>query len=299
MKTSHIILALLALLALGGGAYALTQFGNTTDVAVDPMDTDTMPVEPDGGIGDGAEPLDELLGEQTPADNLAYASETIIGQSVDGATITAYHFGNGTEEILLIGGTHGSDAPNTTALANELRTYFAASETTVPANTRVTIIPTVNPDGLADGSRFNTNNVDLNRNFACDWSATSMWREQEVSGGTAAFSEPEAVAIRDYVAEVNVIGTIVWFAAEGKVYPSACEGVPSRASAELAATFATAAGYPADAEFDAYRINGDMVNWMAGQGIPAISVLLTNRTGTELQKNQAGVAAALEYLSAN
>jgi len=40
-----------------------------------------------------------------------------------------------------------------------------------------------------------------------------------------------------------------------------------------------------------------MVNWMAGEGIPAISVLLTDRSGTEFSKNTAGVRAALELLA--
>lgn len=296
MTTQNILIALLALLLIGGGAYLLLNNGG----AVDTPASDMMPVEPDGGIGDGAQPLDELIGEGDVVDTLTYASETVLGTSVNGAPITAYHFGNGSDEMLLIGGTHGSDAPNTTQLTREFISYLSANEAIVPDNMRITVIPTVNPDGLAVGGsagRFNANDVDINRNFDCDWSRTSMWRNQEVSGGTAAFSEPEARAIRDYVSEINAIGAIVWFAAEGKVYPSACEGSPSNASAALAATFGSAAGYGVEAEFDAYTINGDMVNWMAKEGVPAISVLLTDRTGIEWDKNEAGFLAALESLS--
>jgi len=292
----QIIIASIALLLIGVGAYVLLNTDSSTE-AENPAGT--MPVEPNGGIGDGAEPLDELV-EEPVEDTTTFTSETIIGQSVDGNSIIAHHFGNGMNEVLLIGGTHGSDAPNTTALGNQLITYFTDNESAVPAGMRVTIIPTVNPDGLAIGGtagRFNANDVDLNRNFACDWAATSMWRDQEVSGGTAAFSEPEAQAIRDYVSEVNVSGAIVWFASEGKVYPSACGGNPSPASTNLAQTFATAANYDLGVEFNSYQINGDMVNWMAGEGIPAISVLLSDRSGTEFSKNQAGVIAALELLA--
>ncbi|MCA9912571.1 MAG: hypothetical protein KC496_04465, partial [Anaerolineae bacterium] len=153
-----------------------------------------------------------------------------------------------------------------------------------------------NPDGATKSGaagRFNANNVDLNRNFDCDWSATGVWQNREVSGGTAPFSEPEAAALRDYVNTYDPAAAVVWFGAEGKVYPSACEGTPSKASVTLAATFASAAGYPAEAEFDAYAITGDMVNWMAKQGIPAISVLLTTHEGSEFEKNLAGVQAIL------
>lgn len=295
----QIIIAIIALLLIGAGAYALLSTNTTVETEVGPS-VETMPVEPDGGIGDGAEPLDELIENEPMEETSTYNSQTVIGQSVNGTPIIAHHFGNGMSEVLLIGGMHGSDAPNTTALTNQFITYFEANETAVPDNMRVTVIPTVNPDGLAATGatgRFNANDVDLNRNFACDWSATSMWRDQEVSGGTAAFSEPEARAIRDYVAEVNVAGAIVWFAAEGRVYPSACGGNPSAASVNLAQTFASAANYDYGQEFNSYQINGDMVNWMASEGIPAISVLLTDRSGTELNQNQAGVTAALELLA--
>ena len=295
MNTKYIIIALITLLVIGGGAYWLLN----TDSSVETTAIDTMPVESDGGIGDGATPLDELVDEEV-VDTMSFTSQTVIGQSVNGADITAYHFGTGSNEVLLIGGMHGSDAPNTSALTNEFVAYFTENEPAVPADMRITVIPTMNPDGLAAGGstgRFNANNVDLNRNFGCDWAATSMWRDKEVSGGSAPYSEPEAAALRDYVSEINPTGAIVWFAAEGKVYPSACESVPSNEAVTLAATFANAAGYGVEAEFDAYQINGDMVNWLADEGIPAISVLLTDRSGTEWNKNQAGVAAVLELLS--
>jgi len=292
MNTQNIVIALVALLLIGGGAYwMLNDRGEMVS------NTDMMPVEPDGGIGDGAAPLDELLGDSDTADGpMVYASQTVIGASADGVDITAYHFGNGAEEVLLIGGTHGSYSANTHELAEEFITYLGADESLVPDNLRVTVIPTVNPDGLASGGttgRFNSNNVDLNRNFDCDWARTSMWRDQEVSGGTAAFSEPEAQAVRDYMSEINAVGAIVWFAAEGKVYPAACGGNPSNASVALANTFGTAAAYAVEPEFDAYTINGDMVNWMAKQGVPAISVLLTDRTNIEWDKNEAGFKAVL------
>jgi predicted deacylase len=224
-------------------------------------------------------------------------SRTVIGSSVNGTAITAYHFGTGDEEVLLVGGTHGSYSPNTSALALEAIDYFVANVDAIPTGVMLTIIPTLNPDGLAmtgTAGRFNTNDVDLNRNFDCEWSATGMWQDQEVSGGAAAFSEPEAAALRDYVEEYNPNAAIVLFGAEGKVYPSACGSTPSSASVALAATYATAANYPADATFDAYAITGDMVNWMAKQGIPSISVLLSNHQNTEWSKNKAGIEAVLK-----
>jgi len=288
----NIILGVVALLIIGGGIYFLMNQTPDTVVIVDENE-DMMPVEPDGGIGDGAPPLNEVIAEQR-------GPESVIGTSVGGADITAYHFGTGAKEILFVGGTHGSDAPSTADVAEQLITYLADNPATVPADISVTVIPNLNPDGSEKSGaagRFNANNVDLNRNFDCEWSATGVWRDQEVSGGSQPFSEPESQALQQYVNTYNPTAAVVWFASEGKVYPSACAGTPSNASVELAATFANAAGYGVEAEFDAYAITGDMVNWMAKQNIPAISVLLTSRDNSEWTKNKAGIEAVLAKYS--
>jgi hypothetical protein len=59
----------------------------------------------------------------------------------------------------------------------------------------------------------------------------------------------------------------------------------------LASVFGEAAGYEVESEFDAYAITGDMVNWLAKENIPAISVLLTDHQNTEWVRNKAGVEA--------
>lgn len=291
MNAKNIVIAVLALVLIGAVSYLVLNSGSDTVVVGEdsPSTNDVTPVEPDGGIGDGAEPLDQVMAEER-------GSESVLGTSVNGTDIIAYHFGSGEKEILLVGGVHGGYSPNTASLASEFVNYFKENENTIPKNLMVTVIPNLNPDGAAksgNAGRFNTNDVDLNRNFDCDWSAKAVWRNQEVSGGTEAFSEPEAIALRDYVEKYDPSAAVVWFSAEGKVYPSACATTPSKASVELAATFATAAKYPAEAEFNAYNLTGDMVNWMAKQGIPAISVLLSDYQNTEWTQNLAGVKAVL------
>lgn len=292
MNTQKIIIALIVLALIGGGAYFLSQQGSDTEVVVtQPTEEETMPVEPDGGIGDGAEPLPEQPMEEDERGEMS-----VIGTSAGGANIVAHHIGTGDREILLIGGVHGGYSPNTVSLLEEAQAYFA--EEGVPEGITLTIIETLNPDSVGQSGlegRLNENGVDLNRNFGCDWSATGVWGNQEVSGGTAAFSEPEAAALRDYVTEYEPAAAIVWFSAEGRVYPSACGGNPSAASVALANTFGTAADYPVNPteDFSAYTVTGDMVNWMAGEGIPAISVLLSDHEGAEWSKNRAGIEAVL------
>jgi hypothetical protein len=288
MNAKNIVVAVLALVLIGVVSYLMLNSGEDNVVVVQESETEVITETPEITEED-IEPIQEIMTEERGADS-------VIGDSVNGSDIVAYHFGTGENEILLVGGTHGSYSPNTSAVAEEAVTYFKENADTIPESVTLTIIPNLNPDGLAMSGtegRFNANNVDINRNFDCEWSATGVWRDQEVSGGSEAFSELEAKALQDYVGTNDLDAAIVWFSAEGMVYPSACKKAPSKASVELAATFATAAGYPAAAEFNAYAITGDMVNWMAGQGIPAISVLLTDHKNTEWTKNIAGIKAVL------
>lgn len=308
MNTKDIIYIVIILLLLGIAGFALTKLASD-DTVMNPdleMDNDRMPVEADGGIGDGAEPLTEE----------ARGNETVLGMSVDNNPITGYHFGTGETELLLIGGVHGGYSWNTSLLAYELIDYLDSHPKAVPESIMVTIIPTLNPDGLkktvgtygrfasADAlllgeseriaGRFNENKVDLNRNFDCNWKSEGVWRSQKVSGGAGTFSEPEAAALRDYVEKYTPAAAVVWFSAEGKVYPSACNSNPTSESKILASTFAAAANYPAEPKFDSYAITGDMVNWLASENIPAISVLLTNHKDSEFNKNWEGVEAILK-----
>ena len=292
MQAKNIVVVVLVLVLLGVIGFLLFSKSSETTIIKEPAPEPTempLPVEPDGGIGDGAQPLPE-------ATETVREPEAVIGRSVNGKDIVAYHFGSGNKEILLVAGVHGSYSPNTSLLADDLISYFKDNESKIPGNLSVTIIPNLNPDGGDKGGtagRFNAHDVDLNRNFDCEWKTTGVWKDREVSGGSAPFSEPEAEALRNYVLKYDPAAAIVWFSAEGKVYPSACESAPSKQSVTLAATFATAAGYPAEAEFNAYAITGDMVNWMAKQDIPAISVLLSDHKSTELSKNRAGIEAVL------
>ena len=258
----------------------------------------------------------------TTTDNIATTTKpvskitTIIGKSVEGRDIIAYHFGTGDTELLFVGGIHGGYEWNTALLAYDLVDYLKANPSTVPTNIKVTIIPVLNPDGLnkvagtssrftsSDVSntesvvisgRFNGSEVDLNRNFDCDWQSVAKWQSKTVSGGSTAFSEPESLAIKNYINTQKPEAVVVWYSAAGGVFSSSCHNGILPITNTLTNTYAEASGYPAFEEFDFYAITGDMVNWLAKEKIPAISVLLTNHTSTEWTKNLAGVKSLLKY----
>lgn len=292
----NFLFAVLILIILGLGAYAYTHR------SLAPQASNPEPVATTTNATASTTP------EQSPV--------TTIGSSVQGRDILAYHFGTGAKEILLVAGIHGGYEWNTSLLANGLIDYITAHPEAVPAGTTVTIIPVLNPDGLQmvvgttsrftaanvsssqstqTAGRFNGNTVDLNRNFDCDWQAKGTWQNKSVSGGTAAFSEPESQALRAYVEAHTPAAVVAYFSSAGGVYASDCHTGILPETKMLTDLYAKASGYPAHQTFDSYETTGDMTNWLAKQGTPAISVLLTNHTDAEQDKNVAGLLAVLAH----
>lgn len=242
--------------------------------------------------------------------------KTIIGKSVEDRDIVAYHYGTGDTEILFVGGIHGGYSWNTALVAYEMMDYLKANPEIIPGNIKVTVVPVLNPDGLfkvvgtderftaGDVSssqavqtvgRFNAHVIDLNRNFDCDWQSSGMWQKTAVSGGSQVFSEPESLAIKNYIENQKPKAAVVWYSAAGGVFASSCHDGVLPETNSITNIYAKASGYPAYNNFDFYQITGDMVNWLAKEKIPAISVLLSTHEDTEWSKNKAGVEALLNY----
>lgn len=301
----NFIITLIVIIIIGVGAYFL--FTNLPTNAPATQDQGTMVGTNETGNGEQAGAMQG--GEQNGA-------ATIIGKSVEGRDIAAYSYGSGDKKILFIGGIHGGYEWNTALVAYEAMDYLKANPDSIPSGVAVTIIPVLNPDGLnhvvgtatrfaaSDVSasqtvqisgRFNGNKVDLNRNFDCDWKSTGTWQNTSVSGGSAAFSEPESQALKAYIENQKPTAVVVWFSAAGGVYASNCHSGISQETSALTKVYADASGYPAFENFDFYAITGDVTNWLAKQNIPAISVLLTNHTDTEWTKNLAGIKALLAH----
>jgi len=290
----NIFLALIALIVLAGGVYLFMNMNGETVTPEDDVvsevettiDTDTTPDE-------GGNDQDDTVEEPEPRE--------VIGTSVEGTDIIAHHFGTGEDEVLVIGGIHSAFAPNTVAVVEELIDALEIGDMTVPEHITLTVIANLNPDASGGPntreSRLNARDVDLNRNFDCGWKTDAVWRDQAVSGGEAACSEPEAAALRDYVEDHDIAAAVAYYAADGGVYAAHCNGTPDEMTATLTNAYATASGYTANNEFDAYAISGDMTNWLAKAGVPTISVLLSDYTSTEWGVNRAGIDALLTSLA--
>src|SRR3989344_5375956 len=161
----YVTIAILVLVLLGGGYYVYTQ-RSTLFATANPPATEPSPAEPAS-----------TTEATTSAPAVQASGQEVLGKSVDDRDI----------------------------VANHLIEYLGENPDAVPAGVKVTVIPTLNPDGLAKVTsdavgfsasditasqatqvegRFNANDVDLNRNFDCDWKASGIWQNKAVSGGS-------------------------------------------------------------------------------------------------------------------
>lgn len=243
----------------------------------------------------------DILVEEPIIDTAATSTVSIIGKSLQGKDITAYIFGTGSTSLLFVGGIHGGYEANTVRLTEAVVEEFQLHPEVIPKNVTVHIIPNLNPDGYAlpitasnFDRRMNANGVDLNRNFDCRWAPESSWKSEVVSAGESAFSEPEAAALRDYVASSTPAAAVFWHSAGGAVFTSECGSGVLPQTETLMNTYASAASYDAAGLWTAYAITGDAEGWLANIGIPAVTVELETRDSIEWTRNWAGVVATLQ-----
>jgi murein DD-endopeptidase MepM/ murein hydrolase activator NlpD/predicted deacylase len=226
-----------------------------------------------------------------------------IGQSVEGRSIEAYRFGEGRYKVVLVGDIHGGLEANTYQLAQELLAYFRAHPKVVPGNVSLWIIPTLNPDGLAAGTRFNAHGVDLNRNAdtdldGCagnDWSPTPYTVDgpEPGAGGPYPFSEPEARAARDFLADAHAV--VLYHSRANAVFAGGCRD--NAPSLRLAEVLAASTGYDLPEEgWVGYPVTGGFNDYLTDMGIASAEVELSNYEDTEFERNLRGVRALLATL---
>jgi len=238
----------------------------------------------------------------------------MLGLSVEGREIESFTFGNGKTQLVFVGGIHGGYEWNSVILAYEFMDYLNANPGFIPKNLTVTVIPSLNPDGVfkiigkegrfaiadvpagsKEAGRLNANSVDLNRNFDCKWKPTGLWGVRQVSCGTGPFSEPESAAIRKFVLEIKPAVVVFWHSRSNGVYASYCEADILQETRDIMNAYSNASGYPPYETFDQYEITGDAGDWLASIGIPAISVELETHETIEWEQNLAGIRALFEY----
>jgi murein peptide amidase A len=110
-----------------------------------------------------------------------------------GNNIYLMELGEGESTTLIFGGFHG-DEPGGFHLVVELARYLYANPGLIKS--RVVFVPVLNPDGLLENKRLNSNKTDINRNFpTMNW--TPVYSDYSYYPGREAGSEVETqVALR-------------------------------------------------------------------------------------------------------
>ncbi|WP_151794636.1 M14 family metallopeptidase [Acinetobacter soli] len=147
-----------------------------------------------------------------------YIEKELLGNEPTGLPIYAYSF-KPTKKLLrvheqsvmdypkvvIIGGVHGNERgcqiTNLTFFTMLCESYLQSEVLTyLRHNVEFYLIPASNAWGVQNGKRFNSNYVDLNRNFDSNWKAgTGIVSNESFTYGTSAFSEIESQITRDYV----------------------------------------------------------------------------------------------------
>lgn len=129
------------------------------------------------------------------------AERAVFGRSVEGRPLVAVHSGaaDAAVTVLVVGAIHGDEA----AGMRIARRLVAAG---APRGAELWVVPTLNPDGVAAGTRGNADGVDLNRNFPFEWRPLGGGEYS----GPRPLSEPESRAGRRLIQRIRPDLTI-WF----------------------------------------------------------------------------------------
>jgi len=216
-----------------------------------------------------------------------------IGNSVEGRPITAWQFGSGTSTVLYVGATHGNELSSKIILDAWIN-YLQTNAHRLPANRKIVIIPVVNPDGVARGSRLNANNVDLNRNFpANNWKPDITIPGGQLvinGGGTSSLSEPEAALLASFTQGLSPRAVLTYHSQASLITAN-----ESGDSMGLASTYGSMARYRSIGESNLgntfnYDTTGAYENWLHDKlGIPTLLIELPNHTSQFFGTNQSAM----------
>lgn len=211
-----------------------------------------------------------------------------IGYSRQGRPITAYYFGNGGASVVYTGAIHGNEL-STQALMYQWIDYLEVNAHRIPAGRTIVVVPQINPDGVATGSRVNAHNVDLNRNFATsDWQKdiTNIYNEPfPRGGGDAPMSEPEVQAIASLVQQLRPELVLSYHSIGGLVLANgAGSSVAKTAVYSQMSGYYNATGQPSPFE---YGISGTADTWYAEKaGTASIVIELGSHTYSQFDRNK-------------
>ena len=129
----------------------------------------------------------------------------LIGASGDGREIIAMRYGNGPRTVLVVGQTHGDEEGGR-------RVLLRALSLALPDGITLWVVPTMNPDGSIEDTRFLANGADPNRK---------------------APSQREQLAMYDFALDVRPSLTVWYHQNYGWVGASGASVLPAKQYQEL------------------------------------------------------------------
>lgn len=161
-------------------------------------------------------------------------ADAVLGRSVEGRPIRVMRIGDARApvKILVVGAIHGNETAGM-AVTSELRRHPPRLD-----GIELWVVPTLNPDGVAAGTRQNAHGVDLNRNFPAGWRAQGRPGDT-FHAGARPLSEPESGLLAGLVTRLRPRATIWYHQALGLV------DLGTAADGALVRRYAGAGGLPA------------------------------------------------------
>ena len=275
--------------------------------AVEPATTPAAVITPVGGVPpqptQPPPPPTAVPTEVVQPTPTVFRSTEVIGQSAGGRPVEAILVGTGDKAVVFVGALQGGVAPNTRDLMQQAADFFEANPEQVPGDVLAIFVPVLNPDGMAAGNRPNSRGVYLGNNWDIRWSANPHTPEgvRSGGGGSAPFSEPESVALRDLVRGRKAQVVIFYQASvpNGLVIPGEGLGqATSTASLPMGRLLSDVTGFRMIRTWADRTITGDPSDWMDREGIMSAIILLPDKVDTDWARQREGMLAAMQFVSA-
>jgi zinc carboxypeptidase len=209
-----------------------------------------------------------------------------IGYSRQGRPLLAFRVGRGRRSALVLGGIHAGTEANAAQLVQQLLDQAEATPEALPPDLTLVVVPVVNPDGFANGTRELASGVDANRNWPTDdWTGDTYEAGPRGplvlpgGGGTAPLSEPETLALAQFVLRLRPGALISYHSAASLIM-----GGPTAHALGLDVIYAASTGYRVG-DWTSYPVTGDLAQWAEDQGIPTVEVELPDHQSTDFEAN--------------
>lgn len=231
-----------------------------------------------------------------------------IGESVKKQKIECYKVGDGAIKILYVSCIHGNEV-GTANLAHHLLNW-ADNHLNQLAKHSLYVIPCLNPDGFEQArknpdyfkggkiGRFNTNNVDLNRNFDVPsfkrksiWSFGKNYAENvEVFCGDRGNSEPEIKALTKLIKDKGIRILFMFHNAGNDVM-----GNGNELSQMLTKIYSKTAGFRhiSDEDWAVLKQTGTAKEWCDLHNIAYIEVEGSTRWGSDWKRQKKAIIATI------